>query len=109
VYRNERDTGMLHRLATLLEEVLGMRKTALPLAAMVAALLASMLALATTEDPARAAFPGANGKIAFLSDRDGEEELYVKNADGTGTLQRVTMTKNTTRDVEPDWKPVTVR
>jgi hypothetical protein len=73
----ERDTGMLLRLATLLEEVLGMRKIALPLAAMVAALLVSVLALATTEDPARAAFPGVNGKIAFLSNRDGQNEIYT--------------------------------
>ena len=31
-----------------------------------------------------AAFPGANGKIAFKSDRDGNDEIYVMNADGTG-------------------------
>lgn len=31
-----------------------------------------------------AAFPGANGMIAFDSNRDGNEEIYVINADGTG-------------------------
>jgi len=31
-----------------------------------------------------ATFPGENGKIAFSSQRDGNEEVYVVNADGTG-------------------------
>ena len=54
-----------------------MRKTELPLATMMAALLASVLILATTVNPARAAFPGKNGKITFLSDRDGNNEIYT--------------------------------
>ena len=33
---------------------------------------------------ADAAFPGANGKIAFASTRDGHLQIYVMNPDGTG-------------------------
>ena len=39
--------------------------------------------------PAEATFPGANGKIAFTTDRDGNNEIYVVNSDGTG-LARLT-------------------
>ena len=98
----ERDTGMLLRLATLLEEVLGMRKTALPLAAMVAALLVSVLALATTEDPARAAFPGVNGKIAFLSNRDGQNEIYTISFAGSNPTR---LTHSDKSDKTPSFSP----
>src|SRR5436190_20082405 len=48
------------------------------------ALLASLItAMAGTYGSAEAAFPGANGKIAFMSDRDGNTEVYVMNAAGT--------------------------
>ena len=33
--------------------------------------------LGDAQDPARAAFPGVNGKIAFLSNRDGQNEIYT--------------------------------
>jgi len=36
---------------------------------------------------ARAAFPGANGQIAFVSDRNGSRDIYVMNADGSGVTQ----------------------
>ena len=70
-----------------------MRKTALPLATMMAALWASVLALATTENSARAAFPGTNGKkITFLSDRHGDNEIYtISFRDGKwGNAKRLT-------------------
>ena len=38
--------------------------------------------------------------VAFASDRDGDEEIYVVNADGGG-LQR--LTDNDARDTAPDW------
>jgi TolB protein len=47
---------------------------------------------------ASAAFPGANGKIAFTSDRDGNGEIYVMNADGSGQT-------NLTNNVKEDWGP----
>src|SRR3990170_8751258 len=50
----------------------------------VLALLAALLAvLAPGPSPAESAFPGANGKICFTSNRDGNDEIYVMNADGT--------------------------
>ena len=47
--------------------------------------------------------PGGR-KIVYSSDRDGDEELYIKNADGSGKPQQITF--NRKRDVEPDWQPV---
>jgi Tol biopolymer transport system component len=48
-----------------------------------AVLAAVMLSLAAVE-PARAAFTGSNGKIAFFSNRDaGNTEIYTMNADGS--------------------------
>jgi len=54
-----------------------------------AVLAAGMLALAGTE-PAEAAFPGANGKILFVSTRDGNGELYTMNPNGS-LQQRITI------------------
>lgn len=47
-----------------------------------------------------AAFPGGNGKIVFASNRDGNDEIYVMNADGTGQTR---LTNNTVRDRHPIW------
>jgi len=47
-----------------------------------------------------AAFPGANGKIAFTSDRDGNEEIYVMNADGSG---QTNLSNNPALDAVPAW------
>jgi hypothetical protein len=45
--------------------------------------------------PGRAAFPGANGKIAFQSDRDGATyEIYKMNADGSGQTRLTNNTAN---------------
>jgi TolB protein len=53
--------------------------------------------------PAEATFPGGNGQIAFESDRDGDFEIYVMNADGTGQTN-VTL-HPTSDDVDPAWAP----
>lgn len=50
----------------------------------------------------QAAFPGANGKIAFISDRDGNIEIYVMNADGTN---QTNLTNNPADDFSPTWSP----
>ena len=42
------------------------------------------------------------GKIAFTSDRDGNDEVYVMNADGSG-LARLTSEKAVDKD--PVWSP----
>ena len=48
------------------------------------AVVAALLAASASPPPGKAAFPGANGKIAFTSNRDGNYEIYVMNADGSG-------------------------
>lgn len=42
-------------------------------------------------------------KIAFSSNRDGREEIYVINSDGSGQPQRLTV--NSVEDVAPAWSP----
>jgi len=55
---------------------------------------------------AEAAFPGANGKIVFASNRDasniGEYEIYVMNADGTGVTR---LTNSPGSNDNPKWSP----
>ncbi|MFN2503706.1 MAG: TolB family protein, partial [Acidimicrobiales bacterium] len=63
----------------------------------VVALLVAGLALAQV---AEGAFPGTNGKIAFISDRDGDNEVFTMNADGT---DQVNLTNNTSIEFEPAW------
>ncbi len=43
-----------------------------------------------------------NGKIAFTSDRDGNSEIYLMNADGSGQTR---ITNNSVRDDYPTWSP----
>jgi len=54
--------------------------------------------------PAQAAFPGANGKIAFDSSYIDEVwgEIYAIEPDGTG---RVRLTESEGVDIEPAWSP----
>ena len=75
-------------------------------------LLALVLAAGTLiqgAGPAKAAFPGANGKIAFESERTtgrgvdnptGDSEIFIMNPDGTGLKQ---LTKNTSDDFDPSY------
>jgi Tol biopolymer transport system component/drug/metabolite transporter (DMT)-like permease len=60
------------------------------------------IGLCSGASPARAAFPGTNGKIAFRSDRDGNDEIYVMNADGSGETR---LTNDSGYDGEPAWSP----
>jgi Tol biopolymer transport system component len=48
--------------------------------------------------PAGAAFSGANARVVFTSDRDGDKEIYSMRADGTGVVQ---LTFNTSQDYDP--------
>src|SRR5580765_3596704 len=36
---------------------------------------------------ANAAFPGSNGRLAFISDRTGSTQVFSMNSDGSGTAQ----------------------
>ena len=40
------------------------------------------------------------GRIAFGSNRDGNYEIYVMNADGTN---QINLTNNAMNDTSPDW------
>lgn len=44
----------------------------------------------------------SNGKIAFTSDRDGNSEIYLMNADGTGQLR---LTNSPQSEDYPTWSP----
>jgi dipeptidyl aminopeptidase/acylaminoacyl peptidase len=74
-------------------------KRVLLLGALVSA--ASTFAIvADTAGVARAAFPGANGKLVFETNRDGNEEIYTMNSDGSN---RVDLTRNPAEDTDPRW------
>ena len=45
---------------------------------------------------------GERPRIAFVSDRDGDNEIYVMDADGTGVVQ---LTDNSVDDWSPRWSP----
>src|SRR5215217_1666951 len=82
----------------------------LALVAVAVALAGCLLVLVGTEKPAKAAFPGVNGKIAFaglmtadLNTPDGDDEIFTINPDGTGLTQ---VTDNTgINDTAPSWSP----
>ncbi|MDE3091727.1 MAG: PD40 domain-containing protein, partial [Chloroflexota bacterium] len=44
----------------------------------------------------------STSKVAFVTDRDGNEEIYTVNVDGTQLLR---LTNNTARDFVPAWSP----
>ena len=52
--------------------------------------------------PAPAAVPGANGMIAFASRRDGNYEVYVMEAEGSG---QTNLTNSPGFDSDPAWSP----
>src|SRR6266566_2376774 len=79
--------------------------------AMRSKLLLGLLALAACErvqpPVAPPQFDGSasqsgSGRIAFVSNRDGNSEIYVKNADGTGLTR---LTDDPAVDVYPAWSP----
>ncbi len=53
-------------------------------------------------DVACTAMGGASGQIAFVSDRDGNAEIYVMNADGSSPTR---LTSNPATDFQPAWSP----
>ncbi|WP_158296637.1 TolB family protein [Nocardioides albidus] len=66
-------------------------------------LLAAATLVATgTTAPAEAVVPGPNGRIAFASARDGNWEIYVMNADGSGQTR---LTFDGASDGGPAWSP----
>ncbi|MGD2206422.1 MAG: hypothetical protein PVH17_06555 [Anaerolineae bacterium] len=57
---------------------------------------------ATNTPPLSPTPMGGGGQIAFVSDRDGNAEIYIMNADGSGITR---LTNNPARDAEPAWSP----
>jgi len=72
--------------------------------AIVIALTVLLLAAAASygRDAGEAVVPGTNGKIAFISDRDGNYEIYVMNADGSGQTR---LDNGPGADDDPAWSP----
>jgi Tol biopolymer transport system component len=62
--------------------------------------LVLLVASITSPPASQAAFPGTNGKIVFQSTRDGNSEIYVMNADGSGQTR---LTNNSAWDATPTW------
>lgn len=58
--------------------------------------------LSQAPQPARAVLPRVNGKIVFTSDRTGNFEIFVMNANGSGVTQ---LTHDPAEDREPVWSP----
>lgn len=55
--------------------------------------------------PTKAAFPGVNGKIAFVSDRDGTSEIHVMNPDGSGQVRLTSPASIFDQKGHPAWSP----
>src|SRR6187551_3535941 len=61
-----------------------------------------LLVLVALGAPAHASFPGQNGKIAFNSSRDGSNQIYLMNPDGSNVV-RVTDPPGVS--FGPEWSP----
>ena len=66
------------------------------------AITAAALTLGIVAAPAAAALPGGNGQLAFDTDRDGNNELYKSNADGSGATN---LSTHLNFDETPVWSP----
>src|SRR5213082_3058241 len=68
-----------------------------------AVLIGAALGLPSLSAPsAGAVVPGGNGKIVFASTRDGNNEIYVMDADGS---HQTRLTNNPADDILPAWSP----
>ena len=74
-----------------------MRNTRGHFGAVVVSVLAALLGSA----PATATFRGGNGRIAFQSNRDGDFQIFVMNADGSAQTKLTTQGAN----AYPAWSP----
>src|SRR5829696_7869669 len=82
-----------------------------PARVVVAGMLAASLLVVVAAAPTRAAFPGANGPIAFVSDRDSttalNDEIYLTDEQGSSTVRLTNHpATDTTPAVSPNGKQV---
>ena len=68
--------------------------------ASVTVLMVAGLVLTLFSEESDAAFPGNNNRIVFVSDRDGDNEIFTMNPDGT---DQTNLTNNTATEFEPTW------
>jgi WD40-like Beta Propeller Repeat len=91
-------------LRQLLRGVPSLRRSSksrrLLLPASLVAIVVLMAGLSAGTRSAEAAFPGSNGKIAFTSNRDAQNDIYVMNEQG-GRQSR--LTTNLANDRRPRW------
>jgi Tol biopolymer transport system component len=52
--------------------------------------------------PTATPFGGGQGQIVFVSERDGNREIYVMNSDGSDQRR---LTTNPAKDWDPAWSP----
>jgi Tol biopolymer transport system component len=69
---------------------------------LVVLLVSSLLLVGPPGLPGAATVSGENGQIAFVSDRDGNSEIYLMNSDGSGP---VNLTNHPAGDFSPTWSP----
>lgn len=67
-----------------------------------ASVAAALIVLVTAAPTAGPISADESDRIAFASDRSGNAEIYVMNADGTGP---VNLTNNAAQDFSPNWSP----
>ena len=67
-----------------------------------ALVLTALLPTSLTTACGGASSAEANPRIAFTSDLDGNREIYVMNADGSGQRR---LTRNPAEDLFPFWSP----
>jgi dipeptidyl aminopeptidase/acylaminoacyl peptidase len=79
----------------------GRRGKRILMAASLAALIVSVIAVTDSALTATPILIG-NGKIAFMTSRDGNNEIYVMNADGSNQTR---LTTNSVDDEFPAWSP----
>ena len=77
-----------------------MRKTALPLASIALALLASGVGLLHAVEPAEATFAGQNGNIAYMGFDGNDYEIYTTSPAGGPPIE---VTYNDMNDEAPMW------
>src|SRR5829696_2723076 len=79
--------------------------TTIPITTVGALLIMTIILTGTTTNVVNVwagTFPGPNGQIAFVSLTDGNDDIYIMNADGSGLTR---LTDDPADDFNPSWSP----